>query len=152
VADGYLGADGTGVRAGTSAAAAREDGGVTPDPREQLGRLVRQTWVACAEEAGDTKPSHLAGWDDLDEDMREVDMRIGEAVAALVLPGGDEHLGEPEAAVRASERERERIAAWLEREGARLEEGDFDPSWNAPVVASYRAAAAAIRSSMLEAS
>jgi len=30
------------------------------------------------------------------------------------------------------------------------DESGFDPSWNAPVVASYRAAAAVIRSGMLE--
>jgi hypothetical protein len=53
-----------------------------PDPREPLGQLVREVWVACAEEAGDTKPSHLAGWEDLDAWNREVDMRIGVAVAA----------------------------------------------------------------------
>ena len=91
---------------------------MTSDPREQLGRLVRETWVACAEEAGDTKPSHLTGWDDLDEDMREVDMRIGEAVAAFALPDADpvpgdagrdlrrEALAVAYTAGRAAERER----------------------------------------------
>ena len=135
---------------------------MTPDPREQIGRLVCETWVACAEEAGDTKPSHLTGWDDLDEDMREVDMRIGEAVAAFALPDADPV---PEDAGRDLRREalavaytagrgaeRRRIAAWLERDAARLDESGFEPSWNAPVVASYRAAAAVIRNGMLEAS
>lgn len=49
--------------------------------REQLGRIVREAWVEWAGEQPDPKPSWLTGWDDLDEDQREVDMRIGEAVA-----------------------------------------------------------------------
>lgn len=52
-----------------------------PD-REDLGRLVRETWVEFAREQDDPKPSHLAGWNDLDEANREVDRRIGERVAA----------------------------------------------------------------------
>ena len=56
--------------------------------RELLGRLVREVWVAYCVEIGDTKPSHLAPWDELTEDEREVDRRIGErlfdeGVAAL---------------------------------------------------------------------
>lgn len=50
--------------------------------REALGRLVRETWVTWAREQPDPKPSWLTGWDELDEGQREVDMRIGEAVAA----------------------------------------------------------------------
>ena len=86
------------------------------DPREQLGRLVRETWVACAEEAGDTKPSHLTGWDDLDEDMREVDMRIGEAVAAFALPDADPG---PEDAGRDLRREALAVAYAAGREAER---------------------------------
>jgi hypothetical protein len=53
------------------------------DPREPLGRLVRETWVAWArEQPRPWKASHLTGWDDLGADDREVDMRIGAAVAA----------------------------------------------------------------------
>ena len=51
-----------------------------PD-REALGRRVREVWVEWAREQPDPKPSHLVGWDDLDEGNREVDMRIGEALA-----------------------------------------------------------------------
>lgn len=54
------------------------------DERETLGRLVRETWVAWVSEQDDPKPSWLAGWDELDDGQREVDMRIGEAVAASV--------------------------------------------------------------------
>ena len=50
--------------------------------REDLGRLVRETWIAWAREQPDPKPSWLVPFDDLDEGQREVDMRIGEAVAA----------------------------------------------------------------------
>jgi hypothetical protein len=50
--------------------------------REALGRLVREVWVKWAGEQPNPKPSWLTGWEGLDEGQREVDMRIGEAVAA----------------------------------------------------------------------
>ena len=50
--------------------------------REDLGRLVRETWVAWAREQRDPKLSWLVPWEELDDGQREVDMRIGEAVAA----------------------------------------------------------------------
>lgn len=50
--------------------------------REDYGRLVRETWVAWASEQPDPKPSWLVPWEELDPGQREVDMRIGEAVAA----------------------------------------------------------------------
>lgn len=50
--------------------------------REACGRLVRETWVKWASEQPDPKPSWLVPWEDLDAGQREVDMRIGEAVAA----------------------------------------------------------------------
>ena len=52
------------------------------DAREQLGRIVRDTWVNWAKEQPDPKPSWLVGWDELDEGQREVDMRVGSAIAA----------------------------------------------------------------------
>ena len=54
------------------------------DDRGPLGRLVRDTWVAWAMEQPGIKLSWLVTWDQLPEDdpQREVDMRIGEAVAA----------------------------------------------------------------------
>jgi hypothetical protein len=67
------------------------------DPREPLGRLVRETWVAWArEQPRPWKASHLTGWDDLGAGDREVDMRIGAAVAAaererLCAELGNEH-------------------------------------------------------------
>jgi hypothetical protein len=62
---------------------------MSTDPREQLGRLVRETWVAWvawAREQADPGARWLTGWDDLDEGQREAGMRIGEAVAAVALP------------------------------------------------------------------
>jgi hypothetical protein len=56
-----------------------------PD-REALGRLVREVWVEWAREQPDPKPSHLVGWDDLDEGNREVDMRIGDALWNMIVP------------------------------------------------------------------
>src|SRR5215472_6718248 len=52
------------------------------DPREPLGRLVRDVWVRWATEQPAVKPSWLLPWEELDDGQREVDMRIGEAVAA----------------------------------------------------------------------
>jgi hypothetical protein len=53
--------------------------------REVLGRIVRETWTAWAAEQPDPKPSWLTPWGpDLDPGQREVDCRIGEAVAAAV--------------------------------------------------------------------
>jgi hypothetical protein len=59
------------------------------DPREPLGRVVRETWVAWAREQSDPKPSWLTGWDELDAGQREVDMRIGAALAEAGRAAGD---------------------------------------------------------------
>ena len=57
--------------------------------RETLGKLVRETWVAFAQEqqlqGKEVKPHHLLSWDELDEDNKEVDRRIGEEVALKVI-------------------------------------------------------------------
>ena len=51
-------------------------------PREQRGQTVRETWVTWAKRQRAPKRSWLVGWDDLDSGQREVDMLIGDAVAA----------------------------------------------------------------------
>lgn len=51
---------------------------------ERLGRLVRDVWVAWACERENPKNSWLVPWDELDDSQREVDIRIGEAVAIAV--------------------------------------------------------------------
>lgn len=53
--------------------------------REQLGQIVRAEWVKWAQEQPNPKPSHLVLWEELDEANKEVDRRIGEAIAAAVL-------------------------------------------------------------------
>jgi hypothetical protein len=53
--------------------------------RGTLGRLVRSTWVAYCMEIGDTKPSHLAPWEELPEPDREADRRIGESVYQFAM-------------------------------------------------------------------
>jgi len=50
------------------------------EPRELLGRLVRQVWVEWAAEQHDPKPSWLLPWEELDDGQKEVDMRIGLAL------------------------------------------------------------------------
>ena len=55
------------------------------DDREPLGRIVRETWVAWAREQYRPKPSWLLLWEELDNGQREVDMRIGAAVATRAI-------------------------------------------------------------------
>jgi hypothetical protein len=58
--------------------------------REALGRRVREVWVATAEELLDNpKPSWTAPWEEIDGFQREVDMRIGEAIVAMVRAEDD---------------------------------------------------------------
>lgn len=52
------------------------------DPRIPYARLVRLVFVRWAREQRDPKPSWLLKWDEIDDGQKEVDMRIGEAVAA----------------------------------------------------------------------
>lgn len=50
------------------------------EPRELLGRRVRQVWLEWAREQPDPKPSWLLPWEDLDDGQKEADMRIGLAL------------------------------------------------------------------------
>jgi hypothetical protein len=52
--------------------------------REELGKAVRSAWVAYCQETGDTKPSHLAPWEELSEWDKEADRRIGAAIAVMM--------------------------------------------------------------------
>ena len=52
--------------------------------REELGKAVRSAWVAYCRETGDTKPSHLAPWEELSEWDKEADRRIGAAIAVMM--------------------------------------------------------------------
>ena len=61
---------------------------MTEAMRDTLGKVVRETWVKCKQEevmAGTAvKPEHLWPWENIPEREREVDRRIGEAVAAYL--------------------------------------------------------------------
>lgn len=59
-----------------------------PESHEELGRVVRETWVAWAREQPDCKPSWLVPWDELDAGQREVDMRIGAGVVKALRGQG----------------------------------------------------------------
>lgn len=48
--------------------------------REELGKLVRETWISYCKETGNTKPSHIAPWVEIDEWDKEADRRIGETI------------------------------------------------------------------------
>lgn len=61
--------------------------------REYLGCLVRKIWVEFAKEQQErtgiaAKPSNLLGWNDLDEDNKEVDRRIGSKLYLLGFDSG----------------------------------------------------------------
>lgn len=53
--------------------------------REQLGQVVRETWVRWAVEQTPPKAEHLDPWEALPERIKEVDRRIGEEVAWQVV-------------------------------------------------------------------
>lgn len=46
--------------------------------REELGKIVRWAWVEYCLEIHDTKPSHIAPWEELPEQDKEADRRIGD--------------------------------------------------------------------------
>lgn len=48
--------------------------------RDELGRIVREAWIACCLSIGDTKQSHLTPYDELNDSDKEADRQIGEAV------------------------------------------------------------------------
>jgi len=51
--------------------------------REDLGRVVREEWIAWARQQSDPKPSWLVPWEELPEPDREVDRRIGERLYGI---------------------------------------------------------------------
>lgn len=61
--------------------------GYCPPPlsaiRESLGRQVRKVWLAWANEQPSPKSSWLLSWESLSDADREVDCRIGEALASI---------------------------------------------------------------------
>lgn len=61
------------------------------EPRELVGRMVRQIWVEWAREQPDPKPSWLLPWEELDDGQREVDMRIGDALFDAGKKAGHEY-------------------------------------------------------------
>jgi hypothetical protein len=55
---------------------------------EELGKIVRQAWVDYCKETGRTDdPQKICGWKELDEWSKEVDRRIGVAVARHAREG-----------------------------------------------------------------
>jgi hypothetical protein len=50
------------------------------EPREALGRFVRQVWLQWASEQPEPKLTWLLSWEEIDAGQREVDMRIGTAL------------------------------------------------------------------------
>lgn len=50
-----------------------------------LAQIVREAWVSYCRETGDTKPSHVASWDELNAWDKEADRRIAAAILDAVL-------------------------------------------------------------------
>ena len=63
---------------------------MTPETREILGRYVRKIWIEWAREQPVQKASWLIPWEDMPEEDREVDRRIGEALFELGLDSAGE--------------------------------------------------------------
>lgn len=63
--------------------------------RDKHGRRVRDIWIAWAKEQPDVAdhPHWLTPWEDLDEEVREVDRRIGSALWGDGFRDGLEALG-----------------------------------------------------------
>jgi hypothetical protein len=70
--------------------------------REELGQLVRETWVAWASEQPRPKPSWLVPWEELAEPDREVDRRIGWALFREGFQAGRAAARGQQARVRAA--------------------------------------------------
>lgn len=49
--------------------------------REDGGRIVRNAWIAWAQQQPDPKPSWLAPWEELSETDKEADRVIWDAIA-----------------------------------------------------------------------
>jgi hypothetical protein len=58
-----------------------------PYSRDTLGRMVREAWVRWAQTQDNPKPSWLVPYDDLEEQDKEADRQIGEAIARWTLIG-----------------------------------------------------------------
>jgi hypothetical protein len=67
----------------------RIDDGSRPLPfsRDELGRMVRETWVKWAQTQPNPKPSWLVPYEQLTESDKEADRQIGEAIARWTLIG-----------------------------------------------------------------
>ena len=104
---------------------------VPADPREPYGRLVRETWVAWALEQPDVKdhPSWTKPWDDLSERDKEVDMRIGSAVAAQAVADAKVEGTRMRAQLMAFAAERDRAVRELRRRADRAVPGVERDTW-----------------------
>lgn len=58
-----------------------------PFSRDQLGRMVRESWIRWAKCQPNPKPSWLVPYDELSESDKEADRIIGEDIARLTLIG-----------------------------------------------------------------
>ena len=92
--------------------------------RETAGRLVRETWVACASEDPTSPAHHLTGWDDLDERNKEIDRRIGETLTAAVLAEIHAHRPGPDHA-HLTALLGQRVRVTLDTDGPVIQEGIF---------------------------
>jgi hypothetical protein len=61
---------------------------LTPELRDQVGRVVQEEWAACAREMKNPPAAWLRGWDEVSEPMKEIDRRIGVAVMRATLGEG----------------------------------------------------------------
>ena len=92
------------------------------DPREPYGRLVHDTRLACEADraaAEGRQRFRLGEWEERDDGQRELDMRIGSAVAARAVTDAKLEAERMRAQLMAFAAERDRTVRELKRRASR---------------------------------
>ena len=104
---------------------------MTAGGHELYGRIVRETWVNWALEQPDIKdhPSWVKPWDELAWRDKEVDMRIGAAVAVQAVADAGLENDRMRAQLLAFAAERDRAVRELKRRADRAVPGVERDAW-----------------------
>ena len=100
-----------------------------PDPREPLGRLVHEQRLAVNAER--RKPFGVVPWEERDDEQRELDMRIGAAVAVQAVADAGLENDRMRAQLLAFAAERDRAVRELKRRADRAVPGVERDAWMA---------------------
>ena len=103
-----------------------------PDPREPYGRLVHETRLACEADraaAEGRQRFNLPPWEKRDDWQRELDMRIGAAVAVQAVADAGLETDRMRAQLLAFAAERDRAVRELKRRADRAVPGVERDTW-----------------------